>query len=98
MSIHSNVQSYNKEPDISHLNHAQDPPQPRSAQPAQPMGGPSQYLWVATYIDGQYYLTDPQSMAKLKNIEAELEQERQRLAQLEHDNLSQNDSFLSLQD
>jgi hypothetical protein len=28
---------------------------------------------VATYLEGQFYLTDPESISKLKNIEAEIE-------------------------
>jgi hypothetical protein len=42
---------------------------------------------VATYLDGQFYLTDPDSISKLKNIEAEIERERVRLARLEQDSI-----------
>lgn len=54
--------------------------------------------WVATYLEGQFYLTDPDSMSKLKDIEAEIERERGRLARLEQDTLSHNNSFLSFQE
>jgi hypothetical protein len=53
---------------------------------------------VATYLEGQFYLTDPESMNKLKNIEAEIEKERTRLAKMEQDTLSHNNSFLSFQE
>jgi hypothetical protein len=53
---------------------------------------------VATYLDGQFYLTDPESISKLRNIEAEIERERQRLAKLEESSLSHNNSFLSFQE
>jgi hypothetical protein len=45
-----------------------------SVRATPPQIHPDHQEWVAAYIDGQYYLTDPESMQRLKNIEAEIEQ------------------------
>ena len=57
---------------MSNLNQAKHVQPPHSEYPHQHLANRQQYEWVATYIDGQYFLTDPESMTKLKNIEAEI--------------------------
>jgi hypothetical protein len=34
---------------------------------------------VAAFIDGQFYLADPDSIGRLKHIEGEIERERSKL-------------------
>lgn len=80
MSLHSNIQSQDHHPSISHRNQPQ--PAPAAHSQTAPAAAPPQKEWVATYLEGQYYLTDPDSISKLKNIEAEIEKERSRLAKL----------------
>ena len=74
MSLHSNIQSQNPHAEASHRNQPNPPPSPHSQNiltPPPPALPPKE--WVATYLEGQFYLTDPESISKLKNIEVEIE-------------------------
>ena len=54
--------------------------------------------WVANFIDGEFYLSDPNSLEKLRLLELEIEKEKVKLAKLDQDAISSNKSFWSMQD
>ena len=95
MSVHSALGDGRLNEDNSHHNNPNPSMQAHSAKVQQPhINSPQE--WVAAYIDGQYFLTDPESMKRLQHIEAEIQQEKTKLAKLENDN-DLSHSFLSLQ-
>ena len=98
MSIHSAQRSQNPNEGNSHRTNPSPSLQAHSAQLQHPSIDPQHIQWVAAYIDGQYFLTDPESMKRLKEMEAEIQQQKLKLAKLENDNNSVNNSFLSLQE
>ena len=67
------VRSQNVRDDVSQ---EVEPPHPPSAhsqqQPILEAALPSKQ-WIASFIDGQYHLTDPQSFHKLQHLEQEIE-------------------------
>ena len=70
------TQSQNIRADISQQVEPNQPLSVYSNLPAHPPDRTLYRQWVASYIDGQYYLTDPQSIDKLKLIERQIAQER----------------------
>lgn len=63
---YSNIQSQNPGGDCSHRN--QPPLSPAAHSQTGLAAAPQHKEWVATYLDGQYYLTDPDSISKLHLI------------------------------
>ena len=52
--------------------------------------------WDTAYIDGKYYLSDPDALARLRALDAEIEAEKEKLAYIA-DTDQFNKSFLSHQ-
>ena len=68
MSVHSAMSPENPNFTNSHHNNPSPSMEAHSVLAQGPTINPEHQEWVAAYIDGQYYLTDPESMRRLRNI------------------------------